>query len=318
MSPRCIVPIGNNVVLARVQSFWAYSGSVQPLPCEVQDWFFSLVNRQMLGRVFGSPNPTFSEAWWDWPDEGSLEYNRYIAMNYSDQGRPWTIGVRSRTAADPVRRRWTIPMLGGPDASSTGGCLYLHEYGMTDNGVRRGGTGHDLSRERRHQLGEGDKRYHVRQMALDAAVAASREIEKVLGWRFFTHEQTHDTMEYDTGTYTVTHDGLMDVRFSGRIVRDAAGGADRRAMGGRPARACWCGLEASDDSAALSARREPYIASSSGTVEERLDAMAGALSRKADTNGSPVFVSLVLVAPNGARWLVTVDNLGALKTEEIA
>ena len=215
LSPRAAVQIGNNVMWPGLQTFWLYSGTVQPMVCEVQDWFFSLLNRDMIGRVFGSPNPTFSECWWDWPDEGSNECNRYIAVNYSDQGRPWTIGVRNRTAADPSGAM-DYPVLGGP--TSDGGCLYLHEYGVTDNGAPRGGTGQVYLESGDVQLGEGDKRYHVRQVALDA-VTASGEIQDVLGWRFFHKEQMHDVTEYDTGTYTVTHNGLLDVRFSGRVAR---------------------------------------------------------------------------------------------------
>ena len=217
MSPRSMVQIGNNIMWPGLQTFWSYSGTVAPMPSDVQDWFFSLVNREMLGRVFGSPNPTFSEAWWDWPDEGSTECNRYIAVNYADQGRPWTIGVRHRTAADPSGTM-DFPVLGGPAPDGSGGVLYLHEYGVTDAGQPRGGTGQIYLESGDVSLGEGDKRYHVRQVALDATTATG-VIQNVLGWRFFHKEQMHDTTEYDTGTYTVTHNGLLDVRFSGRVAR---------------------------------------------------------------------------------------------------
>jgi hypothetical protein len=218
LSPRATVAIGNTVFWPGLQNFWAYSGTVSPLPCDVGDWFFSLVNREQLGRVFGSSNPAFSECWWDWPDEGSTECNRYIAVNYSDQGRPWTIGVRNRTAAD-WKGVMDYPILGGPNPDATGGCLYLHEYGMTDNGVPRGGTGQIYLESGAIALGEGDKRFHVRQIALDAAVAGPEELAEVLAWRFFVREQAHDTTEYDTGSYTEQHNGLMDVRFSGRVAR---------------------------------------------------------------------------------------------------
>lgn len=218
MSHRAIVQIGDNILWPGLQTFWSYSGTVSPLPSDIQDWFFSLVNREMLGRVFGSPNPTFSEAWWDFPDEGAVECNRYVAVNYADQGRPWTIGVRNRTCADPTGTM-DYPVLGGPHPSGTGACLYLHEYGMTANGLPRAPTGEIYLESGGITLGEGDKRYHVRQVALDAAVAGPEEIENVLGWRFFVREQAHDPVEYDTGTYTEQHNGLMDVRFSGRVAR---------------------------------------------------------------------------------------------------
>jgi hypothetical protein len=218
MSPRATVQIGNTILWPGLQTFWSYSGSVQPLPSDIQDWFFSLVNREQLGRVFGSPNPTFSEAWWDWPDEGATECNRYIAVNYSDPGRPWTIGVRDRSAAD-WKGTLDYPILGGLGPDGTGGALYLHEYGMTDNGVPRGGTGRIYLESGAIMLGEGEQRLNVTQIALDAASAGPVEREQVLAWRFFTREQTHDTVEYDSGSYTEQHNGLMDVRLSGRVIR---------------------------------------------------------------------------------------------------
>lgn len=63
---------------------------------------------------------------------------------------------------------------------------------------------------------------------------------------------------------------------------------------------------------------QPYLAPMIGTVEERLSLLADAVNKKADANSSPVFVSIVLVSPNKTRWLVTVNDAGALTTEPIA
>jgi hypothetical protein len=209
ISPRAVVRIGSNVAWPGLQTFWAYAGSVQPMKCDVDDWFFSLVNRQMVGRVFGSPNPAFSELWWDWPDEGSNECNRYIAVNYADANRPWTIGVRERTAADGTGTM-DNPILAGPAAS--GACLYLHEYGWLDDNTPRASVGSVYAESGNIVLAEGDARFHVRQLVLDAAAPSG------LGYRFLTREQPQSE-EHDTGLYTETHGGLMDVRFSGRHIR---------------------------------------------------------------------------------------------------
>ena len=54
LSPRAVVRIGNVVMWPGLQTFWGYAGTVQPVKCDVDDWFFSLLNRSMVGRVFGS------------------------------------------------------------------------------------------------------------------------------------------------------------------------------------------------------------------------------------------------------------------------
>ena len=143
MSLRAVVAIGNQVMWPSLQSFWVYAGSApQAMKCDVQDWFYSMVSRSMAGRMFGSPNPQFSEIHWDWPDESSLECNRYIAVNYGDltitpyysmvQMQPWTIGLRNRTCGDPPATM-DFPLMGGP--LGAGGSLFLHEYGLSDNGA---------------------------------------------------------------------------------------------------------------------------------------------------------------------------------------
>ena len=223
LSQRAVVSIGNLVMWPGLQSFWQYNGTVQPMKCDVQDWFYSMINRQMVGRIFGSPNAQFSEVWWDWPDEGASECNRYVAVNYGDVAitpvysitatQPWTIGVRTRTAADPTGTM-DFPVLGGPLGS--GGSLFLHEFGWLDNGAPRGANGEIYAESGNIVIGEGDKRFHVKQLVFDASCA----VDDMLGYRFFVREQPYDeASEFDTGLYTVIHGGLMDMRFSGRSIR---------------------------------------------------------------------------------------------------
>ena len=216
ISLRAVAAVGNTVMWPGQQSFWGYAGNVQPVPCDVGDWFFSLVNRQMAGRVFGSPNPAFGELWWDFPDEGSLECNRYVALNYSDAGKPWTIGVRTRTCAD-MSGAMDNPIIGGPTHDPAlgldYGALYLHEFGYSENGLPRAETGAVYAESGSIVLGEGDNRFHVRQLVLDTAADPDQ-----LGYRFFVKEQPNGP-EHDTGLHTVVHAGLVDLRFSGRHIR---------------------------------------------------------------------------------------------------
>jgi hypothetical protein len=210
MSLRAPVAIGSVVMWPGAQGFWAWAGSVQPLQCDVGDWFFSLVNRAYVGRTFGSPNPQYEEMWWDWPDEGSTECNRYVAINYADPRKPWTIGQRTRTAADPTGTM-DFPVLGGPLGS--GGGLYLHEYGWSENGTPRAASGEVYAQSGAITLGEGDQRLAVTQMVMDYTSG----VDGMLGYSFQVSEQPMDLANaYDTGLYTVVHDGLMDMRFSGR------------------------------------------------------------------------------------------------------
>jgi hypothetical protein len=213
ISPRAVVGVGSFIMWPGTQTFWTYQGSVQPLACTVQDWFFSLVNRTMAGRVFASPNPAFSEIWVDWPDEDSLECNRYVAFNFADPAHPWTIGVRARTAADPSGTM-DNPVLGG--GLGTGGSLFLHEYSYLDNGVPRAPNGEVYAESGNILISEGDRRVHCKQVVIDITAT----VDEAIGIRFFPREQPNDAAsEFDTGLYRAVHGGLMDVRWSGRSTR---------------------------------------------------------------------------------------------------
>jgi hypothetical protein len=213
LSPRAVVAIGSVVVWPGAQTFWGYSGNVQSVPCDVGDWFYSLLNRDLVGRVFGSPNPAFSEFWWDWPDGDSTECNRYLIYNYGDTSKPWAIGTRNRTAADPSGTM-DNPVLGGYLGDHTGS-LFLHEFGWTNNGQLRAITQGIYAESGAIALGEGDKRYHVKQVVFDSAPP-----QGVLGYSFFVREEPgDDTGEFESDFYKDVNAGLMDVRFSGRSVR---------------------------------------------------------------------------------------------------
>jgi hypothetical protein len=216
LSARAVVSIGNMVAWPSWQNFWMYSGTVQVFPCDVKDWFFATINASKGGLTFGSANPQFAEMWWDWPDEASQECSRTIAVNYASPTHPWTIGRRTRTAADRLGTM-NYPVLGGPGADGTGGgALYQHEFGMLDNGAPRAAAGEVYIESGAIVIGEGDKRFHVKQVVIDAVTDPANP---AFGYRFLAKEQPFDTVEYDTGLYTAIHNGLMDVRFSGRSVR---------------------------------------------------------------------------------------------------
>jgi hypothetical protein len=207
ISRRAISQAGGLTTWMAQQSFWQYDGTLSPLASDVGDWMFSLLNRDMIGRVFAAPNPAFTEHWWYWPSEDANECNRYVAFNYADTSRPWIIGQQQRTAAD-VRGAMVRPVL-----CDTAGQVLFHEYGWTDSGAPRA---HLIYLETgAFTLTEaGEQRFHVKQIAQDFTGPADR-----VGYRFFTSEEPNGP-EYDTGVYPITNDtGLTDARFSARSTR---------------------------------------------------------------------------------------------------
>lgn len=215
ISQRAVCQAGGIVTWMGTQSFWQYAGAVEPLPCDVGDWLFSLLNRDMIGRIFASPNPAFTEHWWFWPDEGAVECDRYVAVNYAARGNPWTIGLSQHTASD-MSGAMIRPVYAGPDNQ-----LYLGEYGILDNGASRVGTVYLESGDLILGGGEGDNRFHVVQVAYDYAGDPG-----ALGFRFFPWEESGGAIG-DTGTFPiVTSNGRTDARFSCRGCRVRVEGLD--------------------------------------------------------------------------------------------
>jgi hypothetical protein len=61
----------------------------------------------------------------------------------------------------------------------------------------------------------------------------------------------------------------------------------------------------------------PFVAPFSGDIDQRLSMIADALSRKADTTSIPTYSAVLLIAPNGSAWQLSVDNTGALSTSAV-
>lgn len=55
-----------------------------------------------------------------------------------------------------------------------------------------------------------------------------------------------------------------------------------------------------------------------GSLEARVRVLADALSRKADQTAEPMFAGVLLQAPGGAVWRVSIDDTGSVQTEVVA
>jgi hypothetical protein len=61
----------------------------------------------------------------------------------------------------------------------------------------------------------------------------------------------------------------------------------------------------------------PFIAPFSGSIDQRLAMIADAMNRKANMSDEPVYAAVMLIAPNGSTWRLSVDNTGALSTTAV-
>ena len=130
VSPKGAINAPNGVYFASKSGFYFYNGSVNRLPCSVQEYVFNDLNLDQAFKCFMSLNAEFGEVWFFYPsiEDDTGEISRYVIYNYEENS--WSIGSL-------VRYAWLDagiedkPIASGQVSSSN--CLFEHESGFNDN-----------------------------------------------------------------------------------------------------------------------------------------------------------------------------------------
>ncbi len=123
--------------------FLKYDGSVQTIPCTVEDYVFNDI--RLVPEIYTAVNDEFNEISWFYPSSGSNTINRVVTFNHLDQ--VWSVGTLSRTTwadkgvfAKPYATEYSqtstataTPTVQG--VTSGRGFLYAQESGNNANGV---------------------------------------------------------------------------------------------------------------------------------------------------------------------------------------
>ena len=129
VSPNAMVNSPKGVFWMDKKGFYAYNGSVQEIPCTVQDYVFSNINEIQSYQIFGFVNKAFDEVGWFYCSADATVIDKYVVFNYEEN--VWTIGTLSRTA-------WIDEgIFDNPKATSSSsdvGYLYNHEIGNDNDG----------------------------------------------------------------------------------------------------------------------------------------------------------------------------------------
>ena len=129
IGPKSAANAPNGVYFASKTGFYFYNGSVQKLPCTVQEYVFEDLDLGQAFKCHMGINSEFSEMWFFYPSltDGTGEISRYVIYNYEENH--WSIGSL-------VRYSWMDAGIEDqPVASvttSSGNCLFDHETGFDD------------------------------------------------------------------------------------------------------------------------------------------------------------------------------------------
>ena len=127
-----------------IDSFFKFDGSVQKIPCSVEDYVFTDIDVASQKDTFASLNSEFNECTWFYPSSGSNVIDRCVTYNY--QENVWCIGTLSRsswvdkgvyqypyaTAYSATDTTTTISTITGTTAGRS--FMYAQENGNNDDG----------------------------------------------------------------------------------------------------------------------------------------------------------------------------------------
>jgi hypothetical protein len=79
-----------------IDSFFMFDGSVQKIPCSVEDYVFKDIDEASQKDTFAGLNTEFNEVTWFYCSNGSNIIDRCVTYNYAEQ--VWSIGTLSRSS----------------------------------------------------------------------------------------------------------------------------------------------------------------------------------------------------------------------------
>ena len=85
IGPKAAVTAESGVYYMSYGAFYVYNGTVEKLPCSVQNYVFSDINTGQAYKIFGFTNVEHDEVGWFYPSASSTEIDRYVIYNTAEK-----------------------------------------------------------------------------------------------------------------------------------------------------------------------------------------------------------------------------------------
>lgn len=130
ISPKGSANAPNGVYFASKTGFYFYNGSVQKLPCAVQEYVFEDLDLGQAFKCHMGVNSEFGEVWFFYPsiEDDTGEISRYVIYNYEENH--WSIGSMVRYAWNDAGVQ-DMPVASATVSSQE--VVVQHETGYDDN-----------------------------------------------------------------------------------------------------------------------------------------------------------------------------------------
>jgi len=125
LGPKAAVTAPQGVFWMSYNNFYIYNGSVQTVPCTVQNYVFSDINLTQSFKIHAFTIADKNEVGWFYCSSSSSEIDKYVIYNYAEN--VWFYGSLSRTA-------WLDAGIENYPRAVSNGYLYQQELGFDDDG----------------------------------------------------------------------------------------------------------------------------------------------------------------------------------------
>ena len=125
LGPKAAVTAPQGVFWMSYNNFYIYNGSVQTVPCTVQNYVFSDINLTQSFKIHAFTIADKNEVGWFYCSGSSNDIDRYVIYNYAEN--VWFYGSLSRTA-------WLDAGIENYPRAVSNGYLYQQESGFDDDG----------------------------------------------------------------------------------------------------------------------------------------------------------------------------------------
>ena len=175
------------------RNFFMYNGSVQEIPCPVQHYIFDRMQLNYVDKIIVGHNKKFKEVTWFYVStsvEGAEpESDSYVTYNYFE--KTWAIGSLGRTAWSDSFGFRSVPF-----AFDSGGVLYNHETGTSDNGSAMNAY---IESSPREMSESGENLFLVDKIIPDVTLTANTSLYVQLNTRKYPN-----ATEITKGPFTIT------------------------------------------------------------------------------------------------------------------
>ena len=167
IGPKAVITSAQSIYWMSSTNFYAYTGSVQKIPCSVHNYVYGDINLSQSFKIHAFTITEKSEVGWFYCSGSAIEIDRYVIYNYEDN--VWYYGQLERHA-------WLDSGIENYPRATYNGYLFEQEDGFNDDGSPMTNVFIESSD---FEVGEGEQFAYIQRMFPDLKFLANSDTGKV-------------------------------------------------------------------------------------------------------------------------------------------